>query len=223
MTNVRQERILCTVKLKFFILALFSLVLSTLAAEEGFERYQIIIDKRPFGEEPPEAAAPKQIPLNQSFAKNLRLTMIYEGPSGDVRVGVIDNKLKKNHTLKIGEIIDGLELVEADIEKSEAMIKKENEVALFKLEEGAPEPLNKKQQTARKNSYEERRRALLNRVNQQKKKEEPAQPALTGEALRKHLEEVQMNAIREGLPPLPLPLTPEMDAQLVEEGYLPPQ
>jgi len=41
--------------------------------------------------------------------------------------------------------------------------------------------------------------------------------------LRAHLERVQMDAIRNGLPPLPLPLTPEMDAQLVKEGVLPPQ
>ena len=208
---------------KCSILALLCLVLSAIAAEEGFERYQIIINKRPFGEEPPEAAAPKQIPLNQSFAKDLRLTMLFEGPGGDVRAGVVNNALKKSYILKIGEGEDSIELVEADIEKSEAMLRKGNEVALFKLEEGKPEPLTKKQQAARASSYAERRKAMLQRVNEQKKKEEPAEPALTGEALRKHLEEVQMNAIREGLPPLPLPLTPEMDAQLVSEGILPPQ
>jgi len=31
-----------------------------------------------------------------------------------------------------------------------------------------------------------------------------------------------MEVIRQGLPPLPIPLTPEMDAQLVSEGVLPP-
>ena len=223
MTNGRQERILCIVKINFIILSLFLLILSATAVEEGFERYQIIIDKRPFGEEPPEDPAPKQIPLSQSFAKDLRLTMLFEGPGGDVRAGVVNNALKKNYILKIGEVEDSIELVEADIEKSEAMLKKGNEVALFKLEEGKPEPLTQKQQTSRSNSYAERRKALLNRVNEQKQKEEPAAPALTGEALRKHLEEVQMNAIREGMPPLPIPLTPEMDAQLVSEGILPPQ
>lgn len=208
---------------QFVTLTFLGLALSAAAVDEGFNRYQIIIDKRPFGEEPPEAAAPTQIPLNQSFAKDLRLTMLFEAPGGDVRVGVINNALKKNYILKIGEIEDSIELVEADIEKSEAMLRKGNEVALFKLEEGKPEPLTQKQQTTRSNSYAERRKALLNRVNEQREKEQPAEPQLTGEALRKHLEEVQMNAIREGLPPLPLPLTPEMDAQLVSEGVLDPQ
>lgn len=43
------------------------------------------------------------------------------------------------------------------------------------------------------------------------------------EELKKHLEAQQMDAIRTGKPPLPIPLTPAMDAQLVREGVLPAQ
>jgi hypothetical protein len=53
----------------------------------------------------------------------------------------------------------------------------------------------------------------------------PPEPALKGEALVKHLEQYQMDLIRAGGdkgPPLPMELTPEMDAQLVKEGVLPP-
>lgn len=49
--------------------------------------------------------------------------------------------------------------------------------------------------------------------------------ALSGDALKKHLEQYQMDLIRSGGtkgPPLPMQLTPEMDAQLVKEGVLPP-
>lgn len=194
------------------------------ANEEGFGRYKIIIDKHPFGEDPPEADT-VQVAPGQSFARNLRLSMLFEGPQQDVRVGIVDNSTKKNYILKVGEIANGIELIEADIGKSEAMLKKGNEVALFKLEEGAvPQKAAPQQQPSRQSSYAERRRALLQKIEERRKKEEePKQPQLTGEALRKHLEQVQMNAIREGLPPLPLPLTPEMDAQLVQEGVLPPQ
>jgi hypothetical protein len=45
--------------------------------------------------------------------------------------------------------------------------------------------------------------------------------AQTGEALKKHLQDYNMEIIRKGLPPLPIPLTPEQDRQLVEEGILP--
>ena len=48
-------------------------------------------------------------------------------------------------------------------------------------------------------------------------------PKLTGEDLQKHLEQYQMDLIRKGAPPLPMPLTKDMDDQLVKEGVLAPQ
>ena len=209
-------------KITASILLLLTFALSAIADEEGFARYQIIIDKHPFGEEPPEAE-PVQIPLNQSFARNLRLSMLFEGPGGDVRAGIIDTKEKKNYILSIGEIEGGLELIEADLSASEAMLRKGTEVALFKLESDKPEPLSKSQQASRRSSYSRRRKSRMAAANKSAKPKKPEAPRLTGEALRKHLENVQMNAIRDGLPPLPLPLTPEMDAQLVAEGVLDPQ
>lgn len=198
------------------ILILFYCALACPAAEDAFARYQIIIDKHPFSAEPPETEV-VHISLNQSFARNLRLSMLFEGPNGDLRAGIIDSSLKKNYILSIGETQDGLELLEANLSASEAMLRKGNEVALFKLEEGAPEPLSKSQQAARKLSYADSRKI------EKLAPKEPAVPRLSGEALKKHLENVQMDAIRNGLPPLPLPLTPEMDAQLVSEGVLDPQ
>lgn len=209
-------------KIHFVSLVLLCSALSAISSEEGFARYQSIIDRMPFGEEPPETET-VQISINESFARNLRLSMLFEGPSGDVRAGLVDTTKDKSYTLKVGEAIDGIELIEADILKSEAMLKKGNEVVLFKLEAGKPEVLSKKQQSSRQSSYAERRRALLKKIEDRRKTEKPKEPALTGVALRQHLEQVQMNAIREGLPPLPMPLTPEMDAQLVSEGVLDPQ
>ena len=210
------------VKAKALILILLTFALSSMAIEEGFERYQIIIDKHPFGEEPPEAET-VQISLDKSFARHLRLSMLFEGPDGDVRAGIIDTKEKKNYILSIGEIEGGLELIEADLSASEAMLRRGSEVALFKLESDTPEPLSKSQQASRRSSYAGRRSARLAAANKSTKPKEPEVPRLTGEALRAHLENVQMDAIRDGLPPLPLPLTPEMDAQLVSEGVLDPQ
>jgi len=202
------------------ILILLCAALSGVAVEDGFAPYQLIIDKHPFGEEPPETET-VQISLNQSFARNLRLSMLFEGPNGDLRAGFIDASRNKNYILSLEEPQDGLELIEANLSASEALLRKGNEVALFKLKAGAPEPLTKKQQTARTTSYAERRRALLKKAASVKK--EPAAPQLTGKALRKHLEAVQMDAIRTGKPPLPMTLTPEMDAILVSEGVLDPQ
>ena len=206
------------------ILFLIPAVALCVTDDEGFKRYQTILDKQPFGQEPPEADI-VQVPASQSFARNLRLSMLFEGPDGTTRAGIVDAASKKSYILRIGEPQDGLEVVEADIKTAEAMVRKGNEVALFKLEAGSGEPISRTEQSSRKSSYAERRQALLKKVEEQQQPEPqpPQQPTLTGDALQKHLENVQMDAIRNGLPPLPLPLTPAMDAQLVKEGVLPPQ
>lgn len=206
------------------ILLFLSAAASGMTEDEGFTRYQLILDKQPFGQDPPEADI-VQVPASQSFARNLRLSMLFEGPDGTTRAGIVDNASKKSYILRVGEPQDGLEMVEADINTAEAMLKKGNEVALFKLESGSGEPISRSEQSSRQSSYAERRRALLQKIEERRKQadQKPPEPQLTGEALKKHLEEVQMDAIRNGLPPLPMQLTPEMDAQLVAEGVLPPQ
>jgi glycine cleavage system H lipoate-binding protein len=191
----------------------------SVADDAGFNRYQLILDRKPFGAEPPENEVVK-VPASQSFARNLRLSMLFEGPDGTTRVGIVDSATQKSYILRIGEPQDGLEVVEADVKSSEAMIRKDSEVALFKLESGeiasavqAPQAGTIRRRIIRQRSVAPQPDAAV----------EPPQPQLRGEELRAHLERVQMDAIRNGLPPLPLPLTPEMDAQLVKEGVLPPQ
>jgi hypothetical protein len=46
---------------------------------------------------------------------------------------------------------------------------------------------------------------------------------LSEEEIAQMLQEYQKELLRSGQPPLPIPLTPETDRQLVEEGILPPQ
>jgi hypothetical protein len=210
------------VKPLYVILPLLCSSLLCSANNEGFDRYQVIIDKRPFGEEPPEAGAEtKEIKLTESFAKNLRLSMLFQGAKG-VRVGFIDSsKNDKSYILSVGESIDGIELVEANIDASEALLQKGNEIALFTLK-AAPEMITQKERSSRRSTYADRRKAQLAKAAE-KRAEQAQAPQLTGEELRQHLEEVQMDAIRTGKPPLPMALTPEMDAQLVAEGVLDPQ
>ena len=51
----------------------------------------------------------------------------------------------------------------------------------------------------------------------------PAQQAKRREEIQENLRQYQMDVIRAGLPPLPVPLTKQMDEQLVAEGILPPE
>lgn len=203
-------------KTGLLILSILAISHFSFATETGFARYQIIIDKRPFGEEPAEPEV-VQVDISKSFAKSLRLTMLFQGPNGDVRAGIVDSDRNKSYILRIGEMEDELELVEANLEGAEATLRRNNETALLKMKEGVSSPSRSKDSKSKsKTSTYASRRA-------KKEKKEPAEPRLTGEELKLHLREVQMNAIREGLPPLPMALTPEMDAQLVSEGVLDPQ
>jgi hypothetical protein len=51
----------------------------------------------------------------------------------------------------------------------------------------------------------------------------PEEQAKNREEVRANLRKYQMEVIRAGMAPLPIPLTQEMDEQLVAEGVLPPQ
>jgi hypothetical protein len=114
-----------------------------------------------------------------------------------------------------------------DYEKEEAVLKKGDEVVVLRMSGTSGTQVlsttekqeRVKQAEERRMSYAERRRQRM--LERQKPVEIP-QPKLTGEALEKHLQDYQMQVIREGLPPLPVQLSPDRDAQLVAEGYLPP-
>ena len=88
--------------------------------------------------------------------------------------------------------------------------------------------------TEERSSYEERRRQrMLARqppvgpppkpvAPRLKPAAPPPKPAFTQAELEAHLQEYQKQMIRDGLPPLPIALTPESEAQLAKEGFLPP-
>ena len=75
--------------------------------------------------------------------------------------------------------------------------------------------------TEKQMSYADRQAERTRRMNLQQTT--PPEPKYSGAALEKHLQDYQKEVIGQGLPPLPVPMTPEMDAQLVKEGVLPPK
>lgn len=197
--------------------------------EIPFDRYQVILNRKPFGDAPPPPVQAKPLPpKGDSFAKSLRLSMIIETDDGEMRVGFVDNRTQKSYSLLQGESIDGIELVSASFADEEAVLKNGDELALLKLALGQFEEISAEQgrqkveqQRASRESYLERRRARMERIKQAQA-EPPPPPKYSGEELAKHLQDYQMEVIRQGLPPLPIPLTPEQDDQLVAEGILPP-
>ncbi|HMO52517.1 MAG TPA: hypothetical protein PKE26_14795 [Kiritimatiellia bacterium] len=200
------------------------------ASTPSFDRYQVILNRKPFGAPPPPSEPVRPPPPRaDSFAKSLRLSMIIETDDGEMRIGFVDNRTGRSYSLVSGEAQDGIELVSASFEDEEAVLRHGDEMALLKIsaggsfEEIAPSDQQARLEAARNRpSYAERRRQRMEQQQQQMQPQPPPEPKYTGEELTKHLYEYQMEVIRQGLPPLPIPLTPEQDAQLVAEGYLPP-
>jgi len=228
-----------------------------------FVRYQVIIDRKPFGEPPPDqaqsvasAAAAAQAEL---FAKSLKMVVI-KIEDGDTYVGFVSQaSSNKGYYLSVGEkTADGIELVDASFEQESALLKKDGQTVRIYMN-GSPQKgsstqlvvmASSKSEPVREPSFgrsrerypdptdgrdhssghsrESRERYLdimKSRMRaSQASAEQPASPApkLTTAELDKHLKEYQMENIRKGLPALPIPLTQEMDDQLVKEGVLPP-
>ena len=202
--------------------------------ELSFERYQVILDRQPFGlglstTAAETSASPAVVAAPGGEALGLRacsLVMIEgEGP----RAGLVEVKGGKSYLLSPGETIDGIRLVSVDMNEEQIVIQRGTEMAVLKLKEASPA---ERRPTASGSSLT--RPTLTRSVTigntpaaappaPTPAPSPPAPPRLQGEELQRHLQQYQMEVIRKGLPPLPIPLTPEMDRQLVQEGVLPPQ
>jgi hypothetical protein len=175
---------------------------------------------------PPPPPPPNEIP------KYYRLCSIVKEDDGSIRVGIIDLRTQKGLTLIPGGPAEGgLQVNRASYEDETAELQLGAEIQLLNLKSGtatpggAPAPMVTSSAPqppgppgVSPQSYADRRRTRLLETH------EPVaapQPKYTGEALQEHLQKYQMEVIRQGLPPLPIPLTKDQDDQLVKEGILP--
>ncbi len=211
-----------------------------------FTRYQVILDRLPFGSEAVPAAAGAAAvdaqPAAPAITKTLKMCAITRHDrTGALQVGLVDTATKKNYFIAVGETEDGITVVEADYEAEKALLSKDGQetwitmtdVATMAATPTPPPTLGRPRlpmpalggQSAAPSTvvsvtsrYEGgvRRRDLTAGITNR----------VSGAALQAHLEKYQMDLIRargEKGPPLPIPLTPEMDQQLVKEGVLPAQ
>jgi len=193
-----------------------------------------------------EPAVPAEPP---PFARQYRMCMITETATAGIRVGLVDLQTKQASFLRVGQDLDGLMLVDADFQREGAKLRKDGREYWIYLDGttaapggGARRPnpfaaaaadTARRETAARprppstdnKPPYAERlakRREIL----EERRRRSREMEAIGPEALKTQLQEYQMELIRAGGelgPPLPIPLTREMDDQLVEEGVLPPQ
>lgn len=201
-----------------------------------FGRFQVILDQQVLGRPEPAAPvappAPTPPPAAPGWANEYRMTMMTKDvESGQIRVGLQNVRDNTGHLLIQGDPPShGFSLRSAEFDQFRAVIQFQGASHTFTLETGSAPPAPaadtgrpgvRRTPTAppppRPRQVPQPPPEDLQEVNQ-------AEPRFrTQEELQAHLEQVQMDAIRSGRPPLPIPLTPEMDAQLVREGVLPPQ
>lgn len=128
---MRRIKVICAGILTAFILCGGETALSVVPGHD-FLRYQIILDKKPFGEITPSEASQPQAPLGDVFSKEFEMKAIVDDGTG-VRVGLLDKKTNKSFFLGVGESGEGLQLVSVDYDKEEAVVKKDGETAVVKL------------------------------------------------------------------------------------------
>ncbi len=216
-------------------------------ASEDFSRYDVILERRPFGARVEEPVAPPVSDEPPAFVNELRMVAMTESPAG-VRVGFLDTQHRPPRTyfLYVGETEDGLLLADADFDSEQALVSKDGEQYWMRMGEAQSAPQNagtsEREGRGRRRSpdrgsrdrgvvrasggngdgtpesYAARRRQRLEEMR--RRAEESRQ--LSEEEVERQLREYQMRLIREGRTPLPIPITEEMDAQLVSEGILPP-
>lgn len=239
-----------------------------------FARYNVILERMPFGKPPPPEAQPAPSrpdtsaadKLEEEFLSQHRLCAITRTPRG-VGIGFIETSERQPRTffLMVDEEIAGYRVVAADFHEETVELEKDGVKFRLSMSDTAlpgeraetetaartrpspqqrrgRQPAARRPDTAGEDNGEPERLSYVERLRQRREAErqrriEAAQrqrieveeevvERLTGEALRQHLREHNLDLIRaRGAlgPPLPLELTPEEDEQLVSEGILPPE
>lgn len=102
---------------------------------DGFDRYRVIMERKPFGEPPPVQAPPPPPPdVTPPWAETYRLCSVYEAGGTKVRVGLLELKTNKALILAIGEAQNGIELLSADVTEETATLTKDGQEVTMKLE-----------------------------------------------------------------------------------------
>jgi len=225
---------------KILILGLSGLMVCSRAADLG--DYQIILDRNLLGVEqpPPEPEPPPPPPpAAASWANDYVMTMMSKDPSG-LRVGLQNKRNGQAFLLieKDPQASGNYMLVSGDFDSGTANIRHGNQSHQFTIQTGPVVKAQSRPSTGRvsrtsnasvgqsgdenERPITPRRRIVRRRVIPQESSSEE-QRFNSREELQRHLEEQQLDAIRTGKPPLPVPVTDDMVDQLIEEGWSLPE
>ncbi|MDZ8119602.1 hypothetical protein [Pontiella agarivorans] len=225
--------------IQMILMAAVSAAVFADAEEYKRERYDVIVDRSPFGEDSGIAAdlareeaqskkdAAEAAKLAREMEKKIRLCYLLEADNGELRAGFENKGAKpgdpRSIMLRLNESFQGMKLTAIDVLRSSATLEMNGKPVTFELTQAAAAT------PAKKAGPVAQRRKFGSGFRRPEQPTKPAEPELTPEEqaakreeVRENLRQYQMEVIRQGMPPLPIPLTQEMDDQLVEEGILPP-
>ena len=221
--------------MKILILIYILFNISVFANNSEENRYKIIVDRKPFGQElisPEPSVLAIQTEANAIAAakaaeKELRLCFIFETTHGVIRAGFQNKVVKKGEPksimLAVGETFKGMKLIDVNINESTATLDRNGVRVMFSLAK-APKnsSINSKESIGRKfnSGFRPQKSTETPKENI---KLTPQEEKIRKQEIQESLRRYQMDVIRAGLPALPVPLTKEMDDQLVAEGVLPPE
>jgi len=227
-----------------FAVSSCALVCSVLAVNLDRAAYDVIVESHPFGAAPPKpsaeavaaaAAAAAQVAPNPNlnFAVTFKLSFLRQDmASGDAVCGIDDTKNPAWHAyIGVGESLDGITVEEIDFDKYGVKLSK-GDIQQWLYASGTATPdtaVSASVVPSQHHGSSVATGAVPSsgwKIRREPFRHNMVQPStMSGAELEKHLEKLQMEIIRSGGekgPPLPIPLTPDMDDQLVREGVLPP-
>ncbi|MBN2704171.1 MAG: hypothetical protein JXR23_08170 [Pontiellaceae bacterium] len=190
--------------------------------EYSRERYQIIIERAPFGKAAVVIESEMPAGFNNADLPNLesqyRLSFLMKSETdGEIRAGFQNLKPQpgesRSEIISVNETYNGITLIDVDLKKSTADVEYGGSVMTLTMKAV-------KQPTRGRNTGNNPDQEPM--VAVEVVQLSPEELALRREENLIRSQEIQMDVLRKGQPPLPVPLTQEMDDQLVFEGVLPP-
>ncbi len=191
--------------------------------EYSRERYQIIIDRAPFGNaEVSVVSGTTNGPYGgdiQNLESQYRLNFLMKSDTdGEIRAGFQNLKPQagesKSEIISVDESFNGIKLIDVDLARSTASVEYQGRVMTLTMK-----AVTSQRNAGRNNNNSNREPMVTVQPVEQLIPEELAQRR---EEIRLKNQEMQMDILRMEQPPLPVDLTQEMDDQLVFEGVLPP-
>lgn len=225
------------IRLLSSILGLFTVLFSY---SQDLGKYQLILDKQLLGIEkvtPSPITAPTTVVAEPSWSRDYRMTMITQDQD-KLRVGLQNLKDRSAVLLIEGEdTYPDFRLISGNYQQGIARVSYRGSEYQFMIQSGpdqvspapSPAPMRGNGNNRPRGGDSSSSRSSSPRIRSDESNppsvsvEVPTRTFQSREELQAHLEAQQMDAIRTGKPPLPIPLTKQMDDQLVKEGVLAPQ